>query len=147
MVITTLRQAYERFRPQALLVGESCTAELIQDQPGALAQGLDLPIPIIPLELPAYSRKENWGASETFYHVLRALLLPLAPEPGSQPPPRPTGQRPKANLLGPAALGFRCRDDISEVTRLLTSIGVDVNVVAPEGADADGPFAYSRSRF
>ena len=31
-----VRDAAARFRPDALLVGESCTAELIQDQPGAL---------------------------------------------------------------------------------------------------------------
>lgn len=30
-----IREAVERFKPDALLVGESCTAELIQDQPGA----------------------------------------------------------------------------------------------------------------
>ncbi len=30
------REAYERFKPQALLVGASCTAELIQDDPGRL---------------------------------------------------------------------------------------------------------------
>ena len=43
--------------------GESCTAELIQDQPGALA-GMELPIPVVSLELPAYSKKENWGAQK-----------------------------------------------------------------------------------
>ena len=69
-----VREAVERFQPEALLVGESCTAELIQDQPGALAQGMELPIPVVSLELPAYSKKENWGASETFYQVLRNLL-------------------------------------------------------------------------
>jgi len=31
-------------------------------------------------------------------------------------------------------LGFRCRDDVREVTALLASIGVDVHVVAPLGA-------------
>ena len=35
------REAYDRFRPQALLVGASCTAELIQDDPGGLARALD----------------------------------------------------------------------------------------------------------
>ena len=33
------REAYERFKPQALLVGASCTAELIQDDPGGLGAG------------------------------------------------------------------------------------------------------------
>ena len=53
--------AVERFRPEALLVGASCTAELIQDDPGGLARALNLPLPVVPLELPAYSKKENWG--------------------------------------------------------------------------------------
>jgi light-independent protochlorophyllide reductase subunit B len=61
-----VRDAHERFKPQAVLVGSSCTAELIQDDPGGLAQALQLPVPVIPLELPAYQRKENWGAAETF---------------------------------------------------------------------------------
>jgi light-independent protochlorophyllide reductase subunit B len=51
-------------------------------------------------------------------------------------PPRPGGRRPRVNLLGPSALGFRCRDDVVEVTRLLASVGVDVNVTAPLGAAA-----------
>ncbi|GMA76265.1 hypothetical protein GCM10025880_26820 [Methylorubrum aminovorans] len=53
--------AYARFQPQAMIVGASCTAELIQDDPGGLAKALALPIPVIPLELPAYQKKENWG--------------------------------------------------------------------------------------
>ena len=34
------RDAYERFQPEAMLVGASCTAELIQDDPGGLARAL-----------------------------------------------------------------------------------------------------------
>ena len=43
-------------------------------------------------------------------------------------------RRPVCNLLGPSALGFRHRDDIIEITKLLGQIGVDVGVVAPQGA-------------
>ncbi|WP_411278801.1 ferredoxin:protochlorophyllide reductase (ATP-dependent) subunit B [Gemmatimonas sp.] len=137
LVKSAVRDAYERFKPDAMLVGESCTAELIQDQPGSLAMGMSLPIPVVPLELPAYSKKENWGASETFYHLVRTLLLPLAPAPGS-PPRTNTAEaaacdrrRPRCNLLGGTALGFRNRDDVREITRLLQDIGVDVHVCAP----------------
>ena len=35
---TACASAYERFQPEALLVGASCTAELIQDDPGGLAE-------------------------------------------------------------------------------------------------------------
>jgi light-independent protochlorophyllide reductase subunit B len=127
-----VRDAFERFQPAAMLVGASCTAELIQDDPGGLAKALALPVPVIPLELPAYQRRENWGASETFYHLVRALA-------GSRKTTRPPreGRRPRCNLLGPTALGFRNRDDVTEVTRLLESIGVEVAVVAPLGATAE----------
>ena len=121
-----LAEAYERFRPRAILAGASCTAELIQDDPGGLARALGLPVPVIPLELPSYQRKENWGAAETFYQLVRALA-----DPDTE---RGEGGRPSCNLLGPTALGFRHRDDVIEVTRLLDRLGVDVSVVAPLGA-------------
>ena len=121
---TAARDAYERFQPQAMIVGASCTAELIQDDPGGLARALDLPIPVIALELPSYQKKENWGASETFYQLVRNLAKP-------RPEPRPERARPTCNVLGPTALGFRHRDDLREILGLLQRLGVDVNVVAP----------------
>jgi len=129
------RNAYERFKPELLMVGSSCTAELIQDDPGGLAAALNLPLPVLPLELPAYQKKENWGAAETFYQMVRLLGTEHALAPGVKRAPRPAGQKPRCNILGPTALGFRHRDDVTEITRLLNQIGVEVNVVAPLGAN------------
>jgi light-independent protochlorophyllide reductase subunit B len=122
------RQAMARFQPAAMLVGSSCTAELIQDDPGGLAQALQLPIPVVALELPSYQRKENWGASETFYQLCRHLVH--QPEGVD----KPAKTRPRCNILGPSALGFRHRDDVKEITQLLHQLGVDVAVVAPLSA-------------
>ena len=119
----SVRDAYERFAPEAMIVGASCTAELIQDDPGGLAEALNLPIPVIPLELPAYQRKENWGAAETFYYIVKTLARPSGD--------RPSERRPSCNLLGPTALGFRHRDDVREITGLIESMGIDINVIAP----------------
>ena len=126
------REAFARFQPKAMLVGASCTAELIQDDPGGLAKALNLPVPVVALELPSYQRKENWGASETFYQLVRTLAKPAGPKAASQ-----EGKRPSCNILGPTALGFRHRDDLHEITNLLTQLGVDINVVAPLGATPD----------
>ena len=131
---TAARGAYERFKPQAMIVGASCTGSLIQDDPGGLAKALSLPVPVVTVDLPAYQRKENWGAAETFYQLTRALAGPNAPPPGSKRPERPAGKRPTCNLLGPTALGFRHRDDVREITMLLNQLGIDVNVTAPMGA-------------
>jgi light-independent protochlorophyllide reductase subunit B len=117
-----------------MLVGASCTAELIQDDPGGLARTIGLPVPVVPLELPSYQRKENWGAAETFYQLVRACAGPHVPPPGSKRAPREEGRAPRCNLLGPTALGFRHRDDVQEVRRLVESLGIEVSVIAPLGA-------------
>lgn len=116
-------EAYERFKPDLLLVGASCTAELIQDDPGGLAEALGLPIPVVALELPSYQRKENFGADETFFQIVRHVAKPVE-----------RSDNITCNLIGPTALGFRHRDDILELTKLLDDLGIDVNVCAPMGA-------------
>ena len=131
---TAVRETYDRFRPQAIIVGASCTAELIQDDPGGLAQALDLPVPVIALELPSYQRKENWGAAETFYQLVRTLAGPGSQRSAGVAADRSSGTRPSCNILGPSALGFRHRDDVKEISDLLRRMGVDINVVAPLGA-------------
>ncbi|GAA0290387.1 ferredoxin:protochlorophyllide reductase (ATP-dependent) subunit B [Rhodovulum strictum] len=120
---TALQDAYERFKPQALIVGSSCTAELIQDDPEGMSATMGLPVPVIPLELPSYQRKENFGTDETFFQIVKALARPMG-----------RSAHVSANLIGPTGLGFRHRDDITEVTALLEEMGIAVNVVAPMGA-------------
>ena len=131
---TAAREAFERFAPKAMMVGASCTAELIQDDPGGLCKALGLPVPVVALELPSYQRKENWGAAETFYQMVRTLAGPHAPAPGTARAPRAPDQRPRCNILGPAALGFRHRDDLREISGLLQRMGIDIVVTAPLGA-------------
>ena len=127
---TAARDVIDRFAPDAIIVGASCTAELIQDDPAGLIEKMGLAIPVIPLELPSYQRKEHWGAAETFYQIVRTLA-----DKERRPAAR-AGRRPRANLLGPTALGFRHRDDVTEVTGLLARLGIDVHVTAPLGARA-----------
>ena len=117
------QDAYDRFQPEAIIVGASCTAELIQDDPGGLAETMGLPIPVIPLELPSYQRKENFGADETFFQLVKHLAKPQAKT-----------ERVSCNIIGPTALGFRHRDDVAEITNLLFECGIEVNVTAPMGS-------------
>jgi light-independent protochlorophyllide reductase subunit B len=85
------------------------------------------------LELQAYQKKENWGAAETFYRLVRSCVRSKTAATRSVDAPKPI-RRPCCNLLGPCGLGFRHRDDVIEVTRLLGLLGIDVAVVAPAGA-------------
>lgn len=120
---TACQEAVDRFKPEALIVGASCTAELIQDDPAGLAESMGLGLPVIALDLPSYQRKEGFGTDETFLQIVRHLAKPMT-----------RTETITANLIGPTALGFRHRDDIVELTRLLADMGIGVNVVAPMGA-------------
>ena len=130
------QEAYERFKPEAMIVGASCTAELIQDDPGGLAETMDLPIPVIPLELPSYQRKENFGADETFLQIVRHLAKPMEKT-----------ARVSCNILGPTALGFRHRDDVQEITNLLYEMGIEVNVTGPMGASPSDIAKMAQAHF
>lgn len=133
---TSAQDAFTRFRPQALVVGASCTAELIQDDPGGLAQALGLPCPVIALDLPSYSRKENFGADETFLALVRALTKPM-----------PRSAAVTCNLLGATGLGFRHRDDVAEITKLLSQMGITVNVSAPLNASPEDLARLGQAHF
>ena len=122
----TIRATQERYKPQAMAVALTCTAELLQDDPEGISRALNLPIPVVPLELPSYSRKENFGADETFRALVRALAVPME-----------RTEQITCNLLGATALGFRHRDDVVEVTKLLAGMGIAVNVCAPLNATPD----------
>lgn len=123
LFMQSCRDAYARFKPQALLVAASCTAELIQDDPGGLAETMGLPVPVIALELPSYQRKENFGCDEAFLQLCRVLAKPMA-----------RTERVTCNILGATGLGFRHRDDVQEITAMLSEMGIEVNVAAPMGA-------------
>lgn len=133
------RDAQARFNPAAMIVGASCTGELIQDDPGGLSKTLGLPVPVIPLDLPSYAKKENWGAAETFYQVVRAI----AP----QGPDKYENDKPSCNIIGPTALGFRHRDDVQEIVNLIEALGIDVNVVAPLDASVSDILRLKQADF
>jgi light-independent protochlorophyllide reductase subunit B len=74
--------------------------------------------------LPSYQRKENFGADETFFQIVKKLAMP-----------QPKTKNISCNLIGPTALGFRHRDDVDELEKVLQKLGIEVNVVAPMGSN------------
>ena len=66
LFLKSLEEACERFKPQIMLVGDSCTAELIQDQPGSLAESASLPSSRNSSRASRILAQGKLGASETF---------------------------------------------------------------------------------
>ena len=131
---TAAREAYERFRPQAMLVGASCTAELIQDDPGGLATRAR----------PADSGRARSNCRRTSARRTGARRRPstssCARSPG-RTRRRPARTRARAPGRGRAATCSAPRRSASAIATTCRSsahcsrrLGVDVHVVAPLGA-------------
>jgi light-independent protochlorophyllide reductase subunit B len=84
---------------------------------------MGLPVSVIPIELPSYQRKENFGSDETFFQIVKKLTKKIEKT-----------EKVSCNILGPTALGFRHRDDVTELITILSNLGVSINVVAPLNA-------------
>ncbi len=118
-----------------MLVGASCTAELIQDDPGGLARALALPIPVVPLELPVVPAQGELGRGGDVLSARARARGTVGAAAGHARAPR--GRRAPsvaatcwARPRSASAIATTSR----EITTLLDALGIDVNVVAPLGA-------------
>ena len=120
-----------------MIVGASCTAELIQDDPGGLAEALGLPMPgdpAGPALLPA-ARKTS------------ARTRPSSRSSGSGQAHAPAPKRVTCNILGATALGFRHRDDVTEIDRAAGRNGHRGEHGRPAGRDARRHRPHGRRAF
>jgi hypothetical protein len=86
------------------MVGASCTAELIQDDPGGLARGAGPAGAGGPARAAGLPAQGKLGRGETFYQMVRALRGRPPIERHGRSPRKPGA--PSCNLLGPTAWAF-----------------------------------------
>jgi light-independent protochlorophyllide reductase subunit B len=102
LVLSTLREPASATSPRCSWSATPAPRNCCRTSP-AHSPGQRPGMPVVPMEMLAYSRKENWGASETFYTLVRALLQRRVPAPGSEPSAATTEGAPSVNLLGPSS--------------------------------------------
>ena len=112
-----------------MLVGASCTAELIQDDPGGLARALGLAIPVVALELPGLPEEGELGRRRDLLPARPHLRRPARAGTGA------TARAARCNILGPTAARLppprrRARDHRAARPAWAST----VNVTAPLGA-------------
>ena len=131
---TAARDAYERFQPQAMLVGASCTAELIQDDPGRPRQGAGPADPGRAAGAAGLPEQGELGRGRD--------LLPAGARAGRPDRAAAGTERARASPARGRAATCSARPRSASATattsprspRLLDRLGIDVNVVAPLGA-------------
>ncbi len=119
----TLRQVYRDHKPGLIVIACTCSSTLLQEDLGALAKSADIPAETeVLVYAPNPYRVEEDEAADG--------LLTLMVEKFATTALSPT-ERPSVNIIGPISLGFHNRQDLISLKRMLTTMGLDVNVVFP----------------
>jgi light-independent protochlorophyllide reductase subunit B len=122
----TLRQVEEKLHPQLIVVVASCSTILLQENLEVAVASAHLDADVLVYDANPYRMQENGAAEGLFSELVRRYAAP-----------QPLSERPSVNILGPASLGFHVRHDLTSLRRMLNTLGVQVNVVAPWGATVD----------
>jgi light-independent protochlorophyllide reductase subunit B len=122
----TLRAVDQRHQPELIVVSASCSTILLQENLEMLAQSAETDADVLVYDANPYRMGEVAAAEGLFTTLVQRYAAPT-----------PRTARPSVNLIGPASLGFHNRPDLIALRRMMTALGVEVNVVAPLGASLD----------
>ncbi len=120
----TLEQVEEHYHPEIIVVAPSCSTALLQEDLAQLSRhsGVD-PDKIIVHDVNPFRVQEHESAEGLFTKLVERYALEQS-----------MTEKPSVNLLGFTSLGFHLRSDLTSLRRILKTLGIEVNVVAPWGA-------------
>ncbi|ANT65811.1 MULTISPECIES: ferredoxin:protochlorophyllide reductase (ATP-dependent) subunit B [Prosthecochloris] len=120
----TLQQVEEHYHPETIVVAPSCSTALLQEDLRQLAMhsGVD-PEKILVYDANPFRVQEHEAAEGLFTELVKRAAKK-----------QELTSKPSVNLLGFTSLGFHLRSDLTSLRRILKTLGVEVNVVAPWGA-------------
>lgn len=122
----TLKQVEASRKPELIVVVASCSTILLQENLEITAQSAGLDCDVLVYDANPYRMQETAAADGLFTELVKKYAAP-----------QPLTAQPSVNILGPSSLGFHARHDLISLRRILKTLGVAVNVVAPWGASVD----------
>ncbi len=120
----TLQQVAHHYSPDLTVIAPSCSTALLQEDLHQLAAHSGVPEEkLLVYALNPFRVSENEAADGLLVELVRRFAV--AQEKTALP---------SVNLLGFTSLGFHLRANLTSLRRMLQTLGVSVNVVAPWGA-------------
>ncbi|NTV20121.1 MAG: ferredoxin:protochlorophyllide reductase (ATP-dependent) subunit B [Chlorobium limicola] len=120
----TLQQVAHHYSPDLTVIAPSCSTALLQEDLHQLAAHSGVPEEkLLVYALNPFRVSENEAADGLFFELVKRFAVAQEKTP-----------RPSVNLLGFTSLGFHLRANLTSLRRMLQTLGVSVNVVAPWGA-------------
>lgn len=119
----TLQQVEAKLHPELFVVCASCSTILLQEDLLTVARSANVEADILVYDANPYRMQETVAAEGLFTTLVKRYAQPQ----------RLTA-KPSVNIIGPASLGFHARHDLICLRRILQTLGVEINVIAPWGA-------------
>jgi light-independent protochlorophyllide reductase subunit B len=122
----TLRQVEAKLHPELMVVCASCSTILLQEDLMQAASSAGVSAEVLVYDANPYRMQEITAAEGLFTLLVKRYARPQT-----------LTAQPSVNIIGPASLGFHVRPDMICLRRIMATLGVRINVVAPLGAGLD----------
>jgi light-independent protochlorophyllide reductase subunit B len=122
----TLRQVEAKLHPELIVVCASCSTILLQEDLQTVVDSAEVAADVLVYDANPYRMQEVVAAEGLLTTLVRRYATG-----------QPLTERPSVNIVGPASLGFHNRHDLICLRRILGTLGVQINAVAPWGASLD----------
>ena len=131
-VVSTITRKDKEENPDLILLTPTCTSSILQEdlQNFVDRAALESRCDVILADVNHYRVNELQAADRTLEQVVR-FYIEKAKKQGLLNTKKT--EKPSANIIGIFTLGFHNQHDCRELEKLLTDLGVDINIVIPEG--------------
>ncbi|NWJ46337.1 MAG: ferredoxin:protochlorophyllide reductase (ATP-dependent) subunit B [Chloroflexi bacterium] len=120
----SLREVSHDHNPDLIVVTQTCSSSLLQEDYGSLARQANIPNEVL-IYAPNPFRVEEDESANGLLTVMVEQFAAMKLPPTSKP---------SVNIIGPISLGFHHKHDLLSLQRMLETMGIAVNVVFPLGA-------------
>lgn len=122
----TLQQLEAKLHPELIVICASCSTILLQEDLQTVADSAKIAAEALVYDANPYRMQEIVAAEGLFTTLVKRYARPQR-----------LADVPSVNIIGPASLGFHVRTDLICLRRIMQTLGVRINVVAPLGAGLD----------
>jgi light-independent protochlorophyllide reductase subunit B len=119
--------------PDLIVLTPTCTSSILQEDLGNFVERaqIESKCDVMLADVNHYRYNELQAADRTLQQIVQFYI-----EKARKKGELPTGktEQPSVNIIGVSTLGFHNQHDCTELKRLMADLGIEVNVIIPEGA-------------
>lgn len=132
-VVDNITRKDQEEHPDLIVLTPTCTSSILQEDLENFVQRAQLEAKgdVMLADVNHYRVNELQAADRTLQQVVQ-YYIEKARKKGELPTAKT--EKPSVNIIGMSTLGFHNNHDCTELKRLMTDLGIEVNAVIPEGA-------------